>query len=223
MATKTQRQFASKGRKVAASEPSAGHAAQVARQQVQVPPRHAELSKTPPPRPKRTPAQASEPPPVPTRELPKGAPGWMKRARRMALALESAIERGEVSPTTEACIERAWASWELDGSSDRQVARVAHLVQRAHTAIRETTRSELAMAYTDCAEVMWHGLPPHLQKRVAFESVLALVRELRKEADGWAAVVRGTAHILGWNQTAISHAAHAVRVALDDHPQSSVG
>lgn len=236
MSPKTPRQFPDKrvarrtpesgqrpGRRApAATEPSAGMAALQAQGKLTVPPRTAALSQTPAPRGKRTPpAKPSAPPELVIRELPRGAPGWMKRARRMALALESAIAAGEASGTTEACIERAWAAWELDGSSDRQIAIVAHLVQRAHSAIRETNRAELQTAYADCAEVLWHGLPPHLQKRVPFETVLTLVRELRKEADGWAAVVKATALILGWHQTSISHAAHAVRVALEDHPQSS--
>lgn len=137
----------------------------------------------------------------------------MRRARRLALALEGAIEAGEIDESTEACIERAFAAYEL-GSTDKQIATVAHLVQRAHEAIRDTRRSELESAYVDCAEVLLQGLPPHVQRQVSFDEVVDIVRELRREADHWAAIVGGTSRLLGWDEGARAHAVQAVRAAI---------
>ena len=138
----------------------------------------------------------------------------MLRARRMSLALEEAIRDGQPTPSFEACIERAWAAWELDGSADKQIARVARLVDKAHTAIRETPASVVENAYNECAQVLWAGLPRHVKAKQEFASVLLIVRELRSEADSWAAVVDATSKLLGWAQAAKAHAAHSVRVAI---------
>jgi hypothetical protein len=146
--------------------------------------------------------------------LPENAPGWMLRARRMSLALEEAVQSGTPAPALEACIERAWAAWELDGSADRQIARIARLIGKAHSAIRETPAQELERAYGECAQVLWAGLPRHVKGKQDFPQIVQIVRALRLEADPWAAVVEATSKILGWTQAGRAHAAHAVRVAL---------
>jgi hypothetical protein len=146
--------------------------------------------------------------------MPENAPGWMLRARRMSLALEEAIRSDQPSPAIEACIERAWAAWELDGSADKQIARVARLVEKAHGAIRETPADKVDRAYVEIAQVIWAGLPRSVKTRQEFAQVILIVRELRTEADPWAAVVDATAKILGWAQAARAHSAHAVRVAI---------
>jgi hypothetical protein len=138
----------------------------------------------------------------------------MLRARRMSLALEEAIRSGQPNPTLEACIERAWAAWELDGSADKQIARVARLVEKAHSAIRETPAEKCDRAYVEIAQVIWAGLPRHVKARQEFAQIILVVRDLRGEADPWAAVVDATAKILGWSQAARAHSAHAVRVAI---------
>lgn len=136
----------------------------------------------------------------------------------MSLALEEAIRSGHLNPTLEACIERAWAAWELDGSADKQIARVARLVEKAHSAIRETPAEKCDRAYIEIAQVIWAGLPRHVKSRQEFAQIILVVRDLRAEADPWAAVVDATAKILGWSQAARAHSAHAVRVAiLTDH------
>jgi hypothetical protein len=132
----------------------------------------------------------------------------------MSLALEEAIRGGQPPPALEACIERAWAAWELDGSADKQIARIARLVDKAHTAIRETPAARLESAYNECAQVLWAGLPRHVKTKQEFATVLLILRELRSEADPWAAVVDATSKILGWSQAARAHAAHAVRVSI---------
>jgi hypothetical protein len=138
----------------------------------------------------------------------------MLRARRMSLALEEAIQSGTASPAIEACIERAWAAWELDGAADRQISRIARLIGKAHSAIRETTAQDLERAYGECAQVLWAGLPRHVKSKQDFAQTVQIVRALRVEADPWAAVVDATARLLGWTQASRAHAAHAIRVAL---------
>ena len=183
------------------------------------PPGKAELSRTRPPRGRRTPATPREAPEYGP-PLPANAPGWMRRARRVLGAMQQALEAGEISESTEAAIERAFAAFEL-GLSDKQISRVAHLVERAHSAIRETSRAELESAYHDCAEVLHQGLPVHVQKKMSFDTVVDVVRRLRREADAWKAVVDGTAELLGWSEAATAHGAHAIRVALLAEPPSS--
>ncbi|HVU02693.1 MAG TPA: hypothetical protein VHE30_13120 [Polyangiaceae bacterium] len=172
-----------------------------------------ELRRSRPPQGHRTPSATRSAPDFGP-PLPENAPGWMLRARRMSLALEEAIRAGEPTPALEACIERAWASWELDGSQDKQIARIARLIDKAHTAIRETPAAKLETAYNECAQVLWAGLPRHVKSKQEFAQVLLIIRDLRAEADSWAAVVDATAKLLGWSQAARAHAAHAVRVAI---------
>lgn len=172
-----------------------------------------ELGRTRPPPGHRTPSATRQAPDFGP-PMPENAPGWMLRARRMSLALEQAIQSEQPSPTIEACIERAWAAWELDGSADKQIARVARLVEKAHSAIRETHAEKVDRAYVEIAQVIWAGLPRTVKSRQEFAQVILIVRELRTEADPWAAVVDATGKILGWSQAARAHAAHAVRVAI---------
>jgi hypothetical protein len=172
-----------------------------------------ELGRTRPPPGHRTPSATRQAPDFGP-PLPEGAPGWMLRARRMSLALEEAVRAGNPNPTLEASIERAWAAWELDGSADKQIARVARLVEKAHTAIRETKPDKVDRAYVEIAQVIWAGLPRNVKSRQEFAQIIMIVRDLRTEADPWAAVVDATAKILGWAQAARAHSAHAVRVAI---------
>jgi hypothetical protein len=143
------------------------------------------------------------------------APGWMQRARHMANALQGAIEAGQVPASTEAAIERAWAAWELNGASDRQIAKIAHLAARAHHAMHEASRTRLEKRIIDCALVLHTGMPTALRRRVPFELVAEVVRELHRESDPWPAIVQGTARLLGWVGASQAHAAQAVRIALE--------
>ena len=101
------------------------------------------------------------------------------------------------------------------------VSRTAHLAQRAHEAIRTTSRAALETAYVDCARILHMGLPSTFRKRVALETVIDAVRAMRREADSWVAVVDATTHIVGWAATARSHAAEAIRLALQEHPPAA--
>lgn len=152
--------------------------------------------------------------------LSSDAPAWMVRARSMAVALEAMIASSTPSPEAEAAIDRAWTAWELDGMPDKYVARVATLVDRARTAIRDTRDDQLERAYADCAQVLWASLPREIRARQDQSDVLLVMRGLRDEADPWAAIVDATAKILGWVNAAQAHAAHAVRLALDSERTS---
>lgn len=157
-----------------------------------------------------------EPASGPRGALPAGAPDWMRAARALSDALEANIARGNVDPGQLAAIERAWAAWTLGGVTTQQILRVAHLVRRAHTAIRETNRAELGLAYRDCAGVLYGGLPSGLRQGLPFERVILVVRRLREEADAWAAVVEATAELLGWKDYARMCAASILRTVIEN-------
>jgi hypothetical protein len=48
-----------------------------------------------------------------------------------------------------------------------------------------------------------------------FERALYIVRKLHDEADHWAAIVDGTAELLGWKDYARVHAASVVRAVIE--------
>ena len=193
--------------------PSESSSAHFSRDYVPPPPGSEELKRTRPPEGKRTPKPEGRLFGA-TPALPDNAPGWMLRARSMTLALEEAIRSGRVTPEMEACIERAYAAWELGGAGDKRIARVARLVEQAHTAIRATPAHDIDRAFNECAQVLWAGLPRSVKARQDPATVAQVVRRLRGEADAWAAVVDATANILGWCDAARGHSAQAVRVAI---------
>jgi hypothetical protein len=162
------------------------------------------------------PAPAADPA-APEREV----PAWLSKARALSAALEEAQRTGAGSPKIQACIERAHAAWNLDGATTRHIARVAHLAQRGHEAIRGTSRAALETAYADCARVMHLGLPSALKRRVQLDVVIELVRAMRREADGWVAVVEATMVLLGWTDAHRARAAEAIRGALEEFPPES--
>jgi hypothetical protein len=151
----------------------------------------------------------------PRQTLPPGAPEWMRAARMLADALEESIAAGEIDTVQHAAVARAWAAYALGGVKPRQVLKVAHLVSRAHRAIRDTQREQLDIAYRDCADIVFRGLPSEVRSRMPFERVMLLVRSLRHEADAWAAVVEGTCELLGWKDYARSHAAAVIRAVIE--------
>jgi hypothetical protein len=149
--------------------------------------------------------------------LPPGAPEWMQAARALSQRLEQAIARGSVDPKEYAAIARAWTAWSLGGVSEAHVLRVAHLVSRAHGAIRQVRASgaDLEAAYRDCAGVLHGGLPSVIRNRMPYERMAPLVRMLRAEADAWAAVVEATSELLGWTDYARLHAASLIRAVIE--------
>lgn len=153
--------------------------------------------------------------------LERGAPPWLAKARALSAALADAQRTGAASPKVQACIERAYNAWNLDGASPRHIARVAHLAQRGHEAIRGTSRATLEAAYTDCARVLHLGLPSAIKRRVPLDVVTEIVRGLRREADGWVAVVEATMVLLGWTDANRGRAADAIRIALEEFPPES--
>ena len=149
--------------------------------------------------------------------VPGSAPEWQRAALALAEWLQARVSRGNVEPIEQAAIARAWAAFCLGGVSDTQILRVAHLVQRAHTAIRETPRgsTDLQAAFHAAAGVLHSGLPSALRDRMPLERSVAVVRRLRDEADEWTAIVEGTTDLLGWNDYARVHAATAIRAVLE--------
>lgn len=149
--------------------------------------------------------------------LPPDAPEWMRAARALADALRVLVEKAAADPVEQAAVARAWAAWSLGGVSEAHVLQVAHLVSRAHTAIREPpaagTRPETR--FSAAAGVLHTALPSAIRSRMPFERTLFVVRELEKEANAWTAVVEGTAELLGWNHYARIHAASVIRAVLE--------
>lgn len=145
------------------------------------------------------------------------APEWLRAAQELVTWLEQRIEHGTVAPIEQAAIARVWAAFCLGGANEAQILRVAHIVQRAHTAIRETPRAhqDLQAAFHAAAGVLHAGLPSAIQKRMPLERAVAVVRRLRDEADGWTAIVEGTTELLGWTDYARVHAASAIRAVLE--------
>lgn len=149
--------------------------------------------------------------------LPPAAPDWMRAARALADWLEFRIKRGHATSVEEAAIARTWAAFSLGGVTDQQILQIAKVVQRAHSAIRETPRSasELQLAINACAGVLYGGLPRQVRERMPLERVVATVRKLRDQADGWAAIVEGVADLAGWKDYSRIHAASVIRAVVE--------
>lgn len=148
---------------------------------------------------------------------PPVSPDWVRAARALIAWLSERVERGELDAFEEAALARTWAAFSLAGASEPQVLKVAHLVSRAHTAIRESSRAshELQAAVLDCARVLHSGLPTPIRERMPLERAVLVVRKLRTEPDGWAAVVDGATALLGWNDYAHMHAASVLRSVIE--------
>jgi hypothetical protein len=151
----------------------------------------------------------------------RGVPAWAAKARALSSAIEEALRTGAPSPKVQACIDRAHAAWGLDGTTTRNISRVAHLAERAHEAIRSTSRAALDNAYTDCARVLHLGLPSAIKRRMQLDTVTEIVRTMRREADKWVAVVDATTVLLGWSDANRARAADAIRQALEEFPPES--
>lgn len=149
--------------------------------------------------------------------FPPVAPDWVRAARTLAAWLNERVARGSLSPLEEAALSRTWAAFSLSGSTVPQILRVAHVISRAHSAIRATPRgeSELQAAVHDCAGVLHAGLPTAVRERMPMERAIQVVRGLRTESDPWAAVVQGVSELLGWSDYARAHAAAAIRTAME--------
>lgn len=148
--------------------------------------------------------------------LPPGAPEWMQAARALADWLELRIKRAQVTPVEEAAIARTWAAFSLAGVTPEQVFKIARVVQRAHSAIREARPSaDFEAAVTACAGVLYGGLPRVVRERMPLERVAAAVRELRQQPDAWAALVEGVADLAGWKDYARVHAASVLRAVIE--------
>lgn len=155
--------------------------------------------------------------------LPPDAPPWMVEARKLSLRLERAIARRTITRSGQLRIHRANLAYTALDASNPRIVRVAHVVQRAHRAIRDTRRPLLEPAFRDCAEILYGGLSARMRQDISFDAVIQIVRDLREEADPWAAVVVATATLLGWRSASLMHAAEAIRCAIEEEQQKSGG
>jgi hypothetical protein len=188
--------------------------------QLPPPPREDTLRPSRAPRGNRTPAPGAAVR-IPSHDpLPVEGAAWARRAGRLIAALEDALARGEIEPAQIAAIERAFYAYEMGGSSDMEIAKVAHVCERAHGALQRKMTGPIHEAYLACAHVLHAGLPSKLRKRVSEEDLLDVVKEMRRTVEPWTAVVAATSHILGWDLRWREHAAHAIRIALETHPAS---
>jgi hypothetical protein len=148
--------------------------------------------------------------------LPPTAPEWMRAARALADWLEIRIRRGQVAPVEEAAIARTWAAFALGGVTEQDIFKIARVVQRAHSAIRDARRAtDLQSAVHACTSVLFAGLPRTVRERMPRERVLAAVQKLHEQADSWAAIVEGVADIAGWKDYSRIHAASVVRAVIE--------
>ncbi len=174
-----------------------------------------------PPRGVRTPSAGVQGIKIPNQApLPGDAPGWTRRAGRLIAALEDAIATGGSDSAQVAAIERAWYAFEMGGVSDKEISKVAHVCERAHSALQRKMNGPISDAYSACAHVLHAGLPTKLRRQIQEEDVLEIVKDLRRTVDPWTAVVVATSHLLGWDVHWREHAAHAIRTALEAHPNS---
>jgi hypothetical protein len=151
---------------------------------------------------------------LPAGALRHDAPPWVNRAKILVASLEEAIASGGSDPAVAARVEMAFAAWEIARTKPSTVARVAHLVDRAYEAIRATPRPLHDQAVHGCAHILYTGLPISARENVNFPKVVSLVQALQRETEPWTAVVKTTADILGWSGVALTHAGHAIRVAM---------
>ena len=144
-------------------------------------------------------------------------PEWRRAAHALADWLRARLEHASIEPVEQAAIARAWSAFCLGGVTEPQILRVAHIVQRAHTAIRESPRGQhdLQAAFQAAAGVLHAGLPTAIKQRMPLDRVVYVVRKLREEADAWSAIVQGTTELLGWTDYARVHAATAIRAVLE--------
>jgi hypothetical protein len=148
--------------------------------------------------------------------LPPGAPEWMQAARALADWLEIRIKRGQVTPVEEAAIARTWAAFSLGGVTNQQLFKIARVVQRAHSAIRETRPgTDLTAAINACAGVLYAGLPRLVRERMPLPRAVGTIAKLHEQPDGWAAIVEGVADLAGWKDYARIHAASVIRAVVE--------
>jgi len=158
--------------------------------------------------------------------MPPPAPDWMRAARTLINELTELVDQGpDIDPNMESAVARAWASWSLGGASEAHVLRTAHIVMRAHSALRDAPESKNPrQTHMAAARVLHAGLPTALRDAMPLERCLLVIRQIHDEPDAWAAIVSGTSELLGWTDHARSHAAAVVRMAIEkDYAKRHVG
>ena len=141
---------------------------------------------------------------------------WARAARALVDWLSERLTRGEIDAIDQVTVARTWAAFALGGVTPPQVLRVAHLVSRAHGAIRHAPAGERPQAaFHRCAGVLHAGLPRAVRERMPLERTVEVVRALQAEEDPWSAVVEGTSELLGWKDYARAHAASLIRAVIE--------
>jgi len=146
---------------------------------------------------------------------------WVGRARALIEGLENAIAAGPTAAKSAAAAERAYAAFFLDAIPDPELARVAHICERAHEAIRKVVPSKLDRAAIDCALVLRNGLPAAIQSRISIDQATQIVHVLCAEPVRSRAVAEATARLLGWVDLYRDPFEQAVLTALREFPPES--
>src|SRR6187551_3376904 len=129
------------------------------------------------PRGIRTPSAGMAAVRIPSHDpLPGDVPGWTRRAGRLIAALENALAEGNPPPAQIAAIERAFYAFELGGVSDQDIAKIAHVCERAHGALQGKITGSINDAYIACAHVMHAGLPTKIRRRTTEGDMLDVVK-----------------------------------------------
>ncbi len=159
--------------------------------------------------------------------VPPPAPDWMRAAQTLVNQLSRLLSAGDaITPEQQSSVARVWAAWSMGGASEAHILRVAHLVMRAHSALMEVPKDELAAlqsAQLGAARVLHTGLPSAVRESMPIERALLVIRQIHDIVDPWAAIVQGSAELLGWTDYARIHAAAVIRSAIErDHAKRHV-
>ena len=153
------------------------------------------------------------------RVAPRNQPEWAVRARQLADSLEWVAAQGATPPPhVLAGLDRAWEAWNAGGWTAKDIARVARLIERAHTAIRATPPSELQSAYVLCAEVIHRGLPRGVRARCSISSLVLIVQNIYHETIASVARRQATMRVLGWQDSAERWSERIIVLSLDAIP-----
>jgi hypothetical protein len=120
-----------------------------------------------------------------------------------------------------AAVERAYGVFFLDDIPEQDLARIAHLCERAHEAIRKVKAADLETGFKDCAKVLYQGLPGYVRRRVSHDDVVNVTRGLRAEGIRLRAVALATVDLLGWLNLYRDRAEQVVQTALRNFPRAA--
>lgn len=156
----------------------------------------------------------------PWRTVRSEAPGridWLAKGRAVASAIETALQTPDPGPNLIAGIERAYSALFLDDTEERDIARVAHVCERAHDAVHRVSPADFENALHDCASALQTCLPGRVRRRVSHDDAVRVVRGMRKESIQLRAVTQATMELLGWIDLYRGRAEQLVQTALREY------